>query len=130
MDLLQTAKEIKYKLGLIESGELCLDGAFNKNYSHWYSNDLEKFIYEDPKGVFAAIQEAMDFVQQRGNQEAGDEISRILVDLKVAIGGDHLLYTSVRFSIEELKIYYPGCLDYGYFEVIKKAVSSSAGTSV
>lgn len=112
---IQSGKALKEDLERIENGELLLEGRLNEEYDDWYDSDADEFLYSDPEGIQAIIEEACRYVHQcieREEYEAGSEIAEILIGLEIMVGGEYLDYTDDPIKIDDLGYYHLGNVDY------------------
>lgn len=114
-DIQQEYQSLKEQLEKIESWEMCLVGSLNEEYDDWYCDSNEEFLYEDPEGVLDVLERACDFVHMCIDHEeykAGYDIAEILIDLQIMVGGEYQEYSDEPMSIDELKFYNIGDLNY------------------
>lgn len=116
-------KYIKDKLISIKNGELYLIGYPNEEYNEWSNSNENEFIYEDPQGVVTVIDEACNLLHQCihcKEYKIGYEIAKILVGLKIEVGGQCWdSFWEVPY-INELEYYNLG--NFNYSKVIVDAM--------
>lgn len=113
--ILQKYEDIRKGLKSIEEGELCLEGSLNYEYDDWYNRDEDEFIFSDPEGVVAVIEEACEFVYQCIDCEEyvyAYNVVEILIGLKIDVCGEAQDYLYETPSIDELNYYNLSDLDY------------------
>ena len=75
----------------ITEGEVRLIARYNEEYDDWYSDESEEINYEDPHGVVALIERAMDLAHQCIDQEeygGAYAVGKVLLELRVSMEDD------------------------------------------
>lgn len=108
-------EELREKLEKIESWELSLAGELNEEYDDWYNSDEDEFLFFDPIGIGKIIECACRFVHEAIDKQIFDkgcEIARILIGLKIMVGGEYQDYSGEPLELEDLERYGLASIDY------------------
>ena len=89
-------KKLKVAIKKIDSGESTVDGDLNNFYDEWGNDDEEEFIFQDPMGIGAILDEAGDFIHKCvdvGWIAEGYELVKKMVRLEIVIEGEYREYS-------------------------------------
>lgn len=115
----QECVRIEKEICKIEEGELCLENRLNYQYDEWYDSEDDEYLFSDPQGVGAVIEDACKYVHKCIDCEEftyGYEIARRLIGLQVCAGYDQWGNDYDSFSIENLK--YRDLIDVDYKKMV------------
>ncbi len=105
--------EVKYQtisaeLARIENEDLELDSEINEEYDDWYHPEEDEFIFTDPEGIGAIIENACCFLMDciDGEEyEMGCELAENLLALEIPVGGEYQDCVGEPLHIEDLPEY-------------------------
>lgn len=123
--------EMKYQtisaeLARIENEDMELDSEINEEYDDWYHDEEDEFIFTDPEGIGAIIENACAFLKDcvDGEEyEMGCELAENLLALEIPVGGEYQDCVGEPLSIEDLPEY--GAANICFDEVLICALHAS-----
>lgn len=100
--------ELRDRLEKIENWEISLSGELNEEYDDWYHSDEDEFLFCDPEGIGKIIERACQFIHEAIDKQIfdkGNEIARMLIGLKIMVGGEYQDYSDEPLELEDLEQY-------------------------